>query len=115
RHRWRGLRHCGSHGRRLPRAQHIWRDRAAHPCTSEWRNVAQAAWRACLFRRNSWRIGCWLLGRRQKILWTWSLTLSTRSAANILTTSENCQRKEIFLLEVAGTKNVMVVMKRKIF
>ena len=32
RRRWRGPRHCGSHGRRLRSARHTWRDRAARPC-----------------------------------------------------------------------------------
>src|SRR5262249_37773035 len=76
---------------------------------------AQAAWRACLFRRNSWRIGCWLRGRRQKISWTWSFTLNPRCTGNILTMSRKCQRNEILYRQRAGAKNVMVVMKSKIF
>src|SRR5262249_3522001 len=45
----------------------------------------------------------------------WSLTLNTRCTGNILTMSRKCQRNEILYRQRAGAKNVMVVMKSKIF
>ena len=96
RHRSPGLRHCGSHGRRLPRGPAYLAGSSRASMQVRMAKCRAGGMASLPFRRN-WRIGCWLLGRRQTILWTWSLTLNTGCAANILTTSGKCQRNEISL------------------